>query len=343
MQTAHDHLFRRLLARPAAAAALLRQFLPKRFTAAVDWRTLRPWPGRRIDRRLRAHLPDELLRALLRRRRTPVFFVPEHKSRGERFTALQTLRYELQIFSHAHQRRPGALLPLVVPIVFSHGRRFRAPRDLGQLIERSPVCLPQLRREWTILVVDFSTWPEARLLRAALPPFAKLVVLFAQYLARRSRRVVAGALRRWAPLLKELSRTPLGRDDLQALSSYILFTTDFPAAPLDRLLRQLVGRIGPIDMITTAERLRRQGRREGLERGLEKGLEKGLVKGLARGRAKGVKEGQVALLLSQLEERFGALDRATLQRVRRAPPAALVRWAKAILTARSLAAVFQGE
>jgi len=344
VQTPHDHLFRRLFARPAAVGALLRCFLPRGFVASVRWRTLRPWPARTVDRRLRAHLPDGVQRAARRGRRSSVYLVHEHKSGDAPRVALQVLRYEVQLLDHLHRRGHRGRLPLVVPIVWSHGVRNRAATDAGDLLEPPPEALRRLRRRWPFLLVDLSRWPEAAMLRARLPSFARLVVLFLQYLAFRPRRGVVAALHRWAGPLRALARTPAGREDLETLSSYILFTTDLPAGALDRVLRRVVGSRGASDMITTAERLLRQGRREGMEKGLEKGLHRGMEKGLQKGRRKGLHEGQhsgrIELLLTILEGRFGKLDRRTKNRIRRAKLADLDRWARALLVAESLDELF---
>ncbi|MBM4061030.1 MAG: hypothetical protein FJ265_08020 [Planctomycetes bacterium] len=335
VQTPHDHLFRRLFARPAAVGALLRCFLPRGFATSVRWRTLRPWPARTVDRRLRAHLPDGVQRAR-RARRGFVWFVHEHKSGGAPRVALQVLRYEVQLLDHLHRRGPCGRLPLVVPIVWSHGKRNRAATDAGDLLESPPQALRRLRRRWPFLLVDLSRWPEPAMLRARLPSFARLVVLFLQYLAFRPRRAVVAALHRWAGPLRALARTPAGREDLETLSSYILFTTDLPASALERVLDRVVGSRGATDMITTAERLLRQGRREGLQKGLQKGMQKGLQKGLQEGHLAGC----IGVLLTILEGRFGKLGRRTKSRLRRAKLADLDRWARALLVAETLEDVF---
>ncbi len=74
------------------------------------------------------------------------------------------------------------------------------------------------------------------------------------------------------------------------------------------------------ELVSTAERLRREGRKEG--------------------RKEGVEEGRRDLLCVLLAERFGKLSPAVRKRVERADSGALERWAKCVLTAASLAEVF---
>ena len=73
---------------------------------------------------------------------------------------------------------------------------------------------------------------------------------------------MVAALQRWAPLLRRVARSDSARDCLQALSSFILETTDLSLARLDATLARLVGD-REVNMITTAERIRRKARKEG--------------------------------------------------------------------------------
>jgi Domain of unknown function (DUF4351) len=56
--------------------------------------------------------------------------------------------------------------------------------------------------------------------------------------------------------------------------------------------------------------------------------------------AQGHKEGERALLLRQLRTRFGELPAAAVARVEGAEMAVLERWGERVLTAKSLAEVF---
>ena len=78
------------------------------------------------------------------------------------------------------------------------------------------------------------------------------------------------------------------------------------------------------EFVSTAERLRREGREQGRE----------------QGRKEGVEEGRRDLLCMLLAQRFGKLSPAVRKRVERADSEAVERWAKRVLTAASLAEVF---
>jgi predicted transposase YdaD len=62
--------------------------------------------------------------------------------------------------------------------------------------------------------------------------------------------------------------------------------------------------------------------------------------GRNEGRLEGRSDGEAAVLLRQLEARFGPLDEAVRARVRRATSDQRLDWATRVLTAGSLAEVF---
>jgi flagellar biosynthesis/type III secretory pathway protein FliH len=121
--------------------------------------------------------------------------------------------------------------------------------------------------------------------------------------------------------------------------------------PLRAKLRTLGSRTEELAM-TIAEQLRKEGIQEGLKKGHEKGLkkglkkgrEKGLKKGLKKGREKGLKkgheEGRLATLRSMLLFKFHTLGAKHEARLKSATPEAIDRYLQRLLTADSLAAVF---
>ena len=76
--------------------------------------------------------------------------------------------------------------------------------------------------------------------------------------------------------------------------------------------------------MTTAEKLRREGRA------------KGRSEGRAKGRAEGRVEGKAETLLRQLALRFGPLSEEVVARVRQGDLQALERWTASILTAPTI-------
>jgi hypothetical protein len=77
-----------------------------------------------------------------------------------------------------------------------------------------------------------------------------------------------------------------------------------------------------------------------LKEALQEGIAIGKAQGKAEGKAEGEAEGRAELLLRLLTARFGPLDEATAARVHAGTPSDVELWAIAVLSAPSLAAVF---
>ena len=78
------------------------------------------------------------------------------------------------------------------------------------------------------------------------------------------------------------------------------------------------------EFVSTAERLRREGREQGREQGRKEGME----------------EGRRDVLCELLTLRFGKLPPAARKRIERADTEVLERWTARVLTAASLSDVF---
>jgi flagellar biosynthesis/type III secretory pathway protein FliH len=81
------------------------------------------------------------------------------------------------------------------------------------------------------------------------------------------------------------------------------------------------------------EEWKRQGLQEGIQQGLQQGLQQGMQQGL--------RQGEAAVVLRLLECRFGPLDETVRQRIQAADAETLLLWGERVLTAQTLADVFE--
>jgi flagellar biosynthesis/type III secretory pathway protein FliH len=81
--------------------------------------------------------------------------------------------------------------------------------------------------------------------------------------------------------------------------------------------------------------------RKGMQKGMQQGMTEGWIKGRTEGRIEGQTEGEARLLSKQMERRFGPLPAAITERLAHATQAELDAWGEAILSAPSLAAIFE--
>jgi flagellar biosynthesis/type III secretory pathway protein FliH len=137
----------------------------------------------------------------------------------------------------------------------------------------------------------------------------------------------------WIPTMREAGQARSGADAIAVLIQYLFQILD----PLYfEAVRAKLKKLGPQPReiaMTIAEYLEEQGRQKGREEGLQKGLQQGLQQGLQAGR--------LATLRSQLVYKFQILDTESEARLQAATPEAIDRYLRRVLTADSLAAVFE--
>jgi flagellar biosynthesis/type III secretory pathway protein FliH len=138
------------------------------------------------------------------------------------------------------------------------------------------------------------------------------------------------ALDRWADLLRAVDRDvgpPVGSNAITTLGWYVLRVTEIPARDLHTAFERILQR-PEATIMSTAEKLKREGILEGEARGR------------AEGRAEGEARGRAETVLLLLGKRFGPTPAAAVERIRSATIAELDRWAARILDATTLGEVF---
>jgi hypothetical protein len=162
------------------------------------------------------------------------------------------------------------------------------------------------------LLVDLATFTEEQLAACPLPALARLTLLLLQVLRGAGATDSEAALQRWASLLREVRDRPSGQADLETVGSYVLEATDLGAERLRTVFARLLGPESGDAVMSTAEKLRAEGRIEGRN------------------------QGKLELLLRILQRRFGTLSEAAIEHLRACSEADLDAIAERVLDARSL-------
>jgi len=328
MATPHDALFKQIHSVPSEAAAELRHVLPRELADLVDWTTLELESGSFVDDELREQHADLLFSAVLAGKRAFLYFLLEHKSGDDRWTALQVLVYVVRIWQRYRRECPGAdTVPAILTVVVHHGAKpWSAPTDVFDLVDlidrvgriglnpslRAMIApfLPKLR----FFVDDLAQVSEDELRNRELSDTARVVLLCLQR-ARLSVDIFA-ELARWHDELQAIAGTPGGAGSLTAIVSYIMEVCGVPLARVGRFLRVHVDPEMKTEVMTMLDYMKEKFR--------------------AEGRAEGRADGRAELLLKQLAARFGAIPADVESRVRTASDALLDTWAERVLIAETL-------
>lgn len=312
----HDALFKSAFEAPADAAALLRELLPPAVQAMVAWKTLGREHGSFVDAMLADHHSDLLFSAQLRTDASQVVnFLLEHQSTIDPTMSLRALSYQVRIWNRFVKEHPDAWLPPVFAVLLSHARAgWTAPRAFEDLFHPAVISLSgigPLVPRFSMIVDDLIHLSNDGLSARPLGPFQKLAL----WLLRDARDPLhpLASFEFWTPSMLELGRTPPGLERLNVLITYMFQVID--PMHLDELhakLRQLGSRTEEIAM-TIAEYLHEKGRREG----------------------------RIATLRNLLVFKFQTLSAEDEARLQAAAPETIDRYFQRLLTADSLADVFE--
>ncbi len=319
MATPHDDLFHFVFQHVRHAAPWLRSVLPQDVAEAINWSSLRPAPDKLRGQALRLSVADLVFYAERHSTREPVWLLVEHKAQRDPEAEGQLTRYVV----HLRDRAPfdGAATPVaVVPVLLHHGDHpFAAAAEAEDVLER-------LRPRLTFFVDDLRTTTAAALRERDMTPLGRLGLLCLRNLRGGADDAVLADFEQWADLLRSADRDhgpPAGRDAIAALGWYALRTVEVAPQALHDTFEHLLQRPEEIIM-STAEKLKREGKAEGKAEGLAEGLVKGRAETLQR----------------QMARRFGPLTDAVLARLHSASTAELEHWTDRILDAASLADLF---
>ncbi|MBX3461963.1 MAG: Rpn family recombination-promoting nuclease/putative transposase [Planctomycetes bacterium] len=322
MGSPHDELFRSTFRHAHHAAPWLRSVLPPALRAAIDWTWLRPAPESLHADAAAVRHADLVFAARRRDNPAALWLLAEHKSHRDPAVEDQLLHYALRLRAHGprpHDRPPIAVLA----VLLHHGEApFAPPRRDDPFAPFQP--------RLAFLVDDLAAQDERTLRARDLTPLGLATLLCQRGLRDLPPTDALHALDRWADLLRAVDRDPAppgGAAAIRALAGYALRTTEVEPRDLHRAFERILQR--PEDTImSTAEKLHREG------------LEQGLERGLAQGRTEGRTEGRIETILRLLGRRFGPLPPAVAARVRQGSPAELDRWTDRVLEAATLDGVF---
>lgn len=336
MPNAHDRFFRAVFSQPENAAAHFRQYLPRELVDALDLERATLESGSLVPAAMKQREADLLYRVPVRPEvvatraegaecEVYVFVLFEHQSKVDPMMPLRVLLYMTGIWERAWVERDRPVrLPAIVPIVLYHGhRRWKAARSFQDLIDLPPGILASVGGylpSFRFLLNDLKRIEDSDL---QFHPVLGLVLRGLKHSRDPDFRALLPTL---GPSVAAASTH--GDRGLSALALFMhyIYEQRDDVAPED--FRAFVDEHARPDLMeivmSTAERLRNEGREEGREEGIRLGL------GTMR-----------RVLLRQIQLRFGPASQATEQRVASATQADLTTWAERVVVASSVDELFR--
>ncbi len=268
----HDALFKHIFSQPEHAISVLREILPAKLSARIDWKTLRQEPGSVVDQTLSGRHTDILFSVSLSGRRAFIYVLFEHQSDSEVLMTYRLLAYMVRIWGKYRSDNPNAKkLPAILPVVLHHSEQgwtratsFEEELDLDEeTLNLVAEHIPRFR----FLLEDISHQEDDALRERAMTALARLG-LFCLKNGRRPDHLLA-ELVRWTAVVREVIRAPNGMAALAAVLRYIYETNErITVDEIKVLVAGIVGKEAENEVMTLAERLRQEGETRGLSKGL---------------------------------------------------------------------------
>jgi len=326
----HDKLVKALLEQPEAAAALLRERLPKEIASRLGPELPQRVDGTFVDAALRESQTDRLFRVRLKTgEQAFIYCLIEHKCEPDCWVWLQLLRYQTRIYARFRNElgeAQNARLPMVFCLVLYHG----APAWTGPCRFTDRMAVDEPLRPYVLdfpfAVFDVGLHRDEDLSRH--PPLrAGLKALKYSY-----RFPKADTIEVLVTLFQDL---PSDRPELfQAVLCYILVR--YSHVRKHDVMKALA-RVGQEEqMVSKALQEILAEERANAEARARAAKAEGRAEGKAEGRAEGTAQAKASTLLRQLERRFGPIPQAALTRLSGASVQELDVWLDRVLDATSL-------
>ena len=330
-QARHDTLFRLLVSDPRHAGRLLRDYLPPEVVSlldpehppvhvestAIDGEGIRT----QADAIFRAHLRDGS--------EAIVYTLLEHKAQADHRTPLQLIRYMLNIWAMEIDSGtfPDGGLPLIIPMVFFHGREpWTVPCSIQKTIN-APEGLEHLAQSFGRYILHDLGQIAPQDLSRGVEVRAALLAL-----ARAFRENVSDA--EADLLVAGVAETEFGRYIL----TYIIEQVSLPPERIEAALRRAGTDPATVEEImgTAAQIWMEQGKAAGIVEGKAAGIMEGKAAGIMEGKAAGIMEGKAETFLRLARLKFGELSSVQTEQVRNASTERLDSWLEALLTAKDI-------
>lgn len=265
----HDAVFKSYLTRQETAVDFLQVYLPPAILQRCNLHTVQLESGSFVEENLRACYSDILYSMRTVDGKGYIYALIEHQSSPDRHMTFRLMRYAIAAMQR-HLDQGNTELPLVIPVLFYHGKKSPYPYSMNWLHGFSD---PQLAQQ-----VYSSSFPLADITMISDEEIEQhrgiaLLELIQKHIRDRDLIVIADKLGR------QMAKGYNSEEQIKASLAYLLDkgSTSTPQT-LIRLLLQNTPQHKEL-LMTIAEQLRQSGRKKGLREGMLLGEKKGREQG----------------------------------------------------------------
>ena len=291
--TPHDAAFRQFLANPDVARDFMQIHLPTELCALCDLSTLKLESGTFVEEDLRQYASD-----ILWSMKTTsgddgyIHLLLEHQSTADKNMAFRQMRYAIAAMQR-HLEAGHKKLPLVIPVLFYHGKQSPYPCSTNWLDGFSNPELAEKVYSNTFPLVDVTVIDDNDIMNHRR--MAALTLLM-KHIRQRD----------MMELLDSLPRVMVEWISPEQVRILIHYMVNAGEAPAPEFMRALAERLPQHEdeLMTIAQQLE--------QKGIEKGIQLGEQRGIEKGRYEGKLEGKLEVARTMLQN---GLDRNTVMKM----------------------------
>lgn len=295
--TPHDAAFRQFLANPDVARDFMQIHLPAELCALCDLSTLKLESGTFVEEDLRQYASD-----ILWSMKTTtgddgyIHLLLEHQSTADKNMAFRQMRYAIAAMQR-HLEAGHKTLPLVIPVLFYHGKQSPYPCSTQWLDGFSNPELAKKVYSNAFPLVDVTVIDDNEIMNHRR--MAALTLLM-KHIRQRD----------MMELLDSLPRVMVEWISPEQVRILIHYMVNAGEAPAPEFMRALAERLPQHEdeLMTIAQQLEQKG----IEKGIEKGIQLGEQRGIEKGRHEGKLEGKLEVARTMLQN---GLDRTTVMKM----------------------------
>lgn len=295
--TPHDAAFRQFLANPDVARDFMQIHLPAELCALCDLSTLKLESGTFVEEDLRQYASD-----ILWSMKTTtgddgyIHLLLEHQSTADKNMAFRQMRYAIAAMQR-HLEAGHKTLPLVIPVLFYHGKQSPYPCSTHWLDGFSNPELAKKVYSNAFPLVDVTVIDDNDIMNHRR--MAALTLLM-KHIRQRD----------MMELLDSLPRVMVEWISPEQVRILIHYMVNAGEAPAPEFMRALAERLPQHEdeLMTIAQQLEQKG----IEKGRAEGIQLGEQRGIEKGRHEGKLEGKLEVARTMLQN---GLDRTTVMKM----------------------------
>ena len=276
--TPHDGLFKAFLTTPDTAKDMLEIHLPTHLKTLCDLSTLKLESGSFLEDDLRPYYSDVLYSMKTECGDGYIYALIEHQSSPDEHMAFRMFRYAIAAMQK-HLDAGNKELPLVVPLLFYHGKTSPYPYSMNWLDCFSEPDQAKALYNNAFPLVDVTVMADSEIMQHKRIALLELVQ---KHIYQKDINDILGSL---AMLLLNDYHTD---SQVRTLIEYLVNVGE--TQNVNTLLEELAQQVPKHEgvLMTIAEQLILQGKQEGLQQGLLRGRQEGQEEGLEKGLEKGL-------------------------------------------------------